>query len=112
MEQKLLTKKDLAKRWQVSEPTIDRMRQEGIVAPCKNLLPTVRFSEQYILELEGLKLERFSPLERRKLERENETLRKKCTELENVIANIVAVSAGAYALLNKNTWQLQKEDSL
>lgn len=95
MGQRLLTKKDLAKRWQVSEPTIDRMRQEGIVVPCKNLLPTVRFSEQYIAELEGVKLERFSPLERRRLEVENQELARQNEELKRIISDVLSVTAKA-----------------
>jgi len=58
----LLTKKDLAEKWQVSEKSIDNWRQDGTVSACKGV-PVIRFSPQYIAELEGVKLEKFSPLE-------------------------------------------------
>jgi hypothetical protein len=74
----LLTKKDLAEKWQVSERSIDIWRQEGTISECKGV-PAIRFSPQYIAELEGVKLEKFSPLERRRLERE---LADKCRSIE------------------------------
>lgn len=67
--EKLLTKKDLADRWQVSEQTIDEYREQGIISSVK-ALKSVRFNPQHIAEIEGTKLEKFSPLERRRLERE------------------------------------------
>jgi len=74
----LLTKKDLAEKWQVSERSIDIWRQEGTISECKGV-PVIRFSPQYIAELEGVRLEKFSPLERRRLERE---LADKCRSIE------------------------------
>jgi len=74
----LLTKKDLAEKWQVSEKSIDNWRQDGTLSVCKGV-PVIRFSSQYIAELEGVKLEKFSPLERRRLERE---LADKCRSIE------------------------------
>jgi len=68
---KLLTKKDLAERWQVTETSIDNWRRDGIITTCKGV-PAVRFSPQHIAELEGAKIEKFSPLERKKIERELE----------------------------------------
>ena len=37
----------------------------------------IRFTEQHILELEGAKLDKMSPLERRRLEQEVERLKSK-----------------------------------
>jgi DNA gyrase/topoisomerase IV subunit A len=85
---KLLTKKNLAERWQVSEKAIDNWRKEGVITPCSGI-PSVRFNEQHILELEGIKLERFSPLEKKKLERENEELRLENEKLKGILANIL-----------------------
>lgn len=44
---RLLTKKDLAEIWQISEKAIDRYREDEIIVPVKGL-PCVRFNEQYI----------------------------------------------------------------
>ena len=86
---KLLTRKDLAERWQVSEVTIDNWRKEGVLTPCKGI-PAPRFSEQYVAELEGVKLERFSPLERKRLEREIEELQAENTKLKGIISRVLA----------------------
>ncbi|WP_313413210.1 histidine kinase [Sedimentibacter sp.] len=88
----LLTRKDLAERWQVNEATIDNWRKEGVLTPCKGI-PAPRFSEQHIAELEGIKLERFSPLERRRLEREIEELQVENTKLKGIISQILAASS-------------------
>lgn len=96
---KLLTKKDLAQRWQVTEKAIDNWRKEGIVTTCKGI-PSVRFTMQHILELEGVKLERFSPLEKRKLEMKEKDLERQIQELrleneklKNILATILAESS-------------------
>lgn len=86
---KLLTQKDLAKRWQVTEATIKNWRDEGILQPVKGI-PVIRFTEQYVLELEGVKLERFSPLERRRMERRLEQLEKENGELKGIISKVLA----------------------
>lgn len=86
---KLLTQKDLAKRWQVTEATIKNWRDEGILQPVKGI-PVIRFTEQYIAELEGVKLERFSPLERRRMERRLEQLEKENGELKGIISKVLA----------------------
>lgn len=88
----LFTRKDLAKRWQVAERTIDNWKREGIITPCKGI-PEVRFSEQHIAELEGVTLEKFSPLERRRMEREIEALTAERDKLKNILSQILAVSS-------------------
>ena len=65
----LLTQKDLAERWQMSVKSIEEYRKAGII-PTVEGIPAIRFNLQTILELEGTKLERFSPLERRRMEME------------------------------------------
>lgn len=81
MEEKLLTKKDLAERWQVATITIDRWVADGVVTPVKGL-PSIRFSMQHILELEGVEIGKFSPLERRRLEKQMEELKNTLEDLE------------------------------
>lgn len=89
---KLLTQKDLAERWQVTTKTIENYRLNGIITPVKGI-PAIRFTEQHILELEGVKPERFSPIHRRKLERELEVLKKENFELKNTLNNILVESS-------------------
>lgn len=100
MDHKLLTKKDLAERWQVSEETIDRYRKEGIITPI-NALPAVRFNLEHIMELEGTKLERFSPLEKRRLERELQSMKTENEKMQRALAEILNTSAEVNAFLNR-----------
>jgi hypothetical protein len=90
---KLLTKKDLAEKWQMSEQSIDDYRAKGIITAVKGLA-SIRFTPQHIAEIEGVKLERFSPLERRRLENEVETLKLKLSRAEEVIAKVQMLSTG------------------
>jgi len=95
----LLTKKDLAERWQVSEQTIDEYRSKGIIKSVKKL-GSVRFNPQHIAEIEETKLDKFSPLERRKLERELqdsnrllELRNKEITDLKSRITRMLLIGA-------------------
>ncbi len=62
----LLTVKDLSKRWQCSERAIREYVSDGTITQCKGV-PGVKFHPKHIAELEGVGLDKFSPLERRKL---------------------------------------------
>lgn len=84
---KLLTTKDLAERWQVAERTINEYKAQGIIVPVKGI-PCVRYNAQYIGEIEGVKLEKFSPLERRKLERELEEWKRRAEKAESALARV------------------------
>ena len=99
MEQ-LLTKKDLAQRWKMSEGAIDDYRQRGLIQAVKGLT-SVRFSPQHIAEIEGIKLERFSPLERRKLEDEIEVLKRENEKLKEIITKITIAGAEVFTLNDK-----------
>lgn len=87
--EKLLTQQDLADRWQVTKKTIENYRLDGILTPCKGI-PAIRFTEQHILELEGVKLEKVSPLMYRKLERELEEIKRENAMLKGILSNVLA----------------------
>lgn len=89
MADKLLTRQDLADRWQVSLRTIDDYKKDGIIQPVKGI-PATRFTEQHILELEGVKLDRMSPLERRRLEADIEKLKNENIKLKSILTNVLA----------------------
>lgn len=95
---KLLTRKELAERWQVTPKAIDDWRREGILTPCKGI-PAIRFSLQHIQELEGVKPERFSPLEKRKLERELEEVKQERDLYKAIVANNLAECSKVLNLL-------------
>jgi len=90
MAEKLLTKKDVAELLNVSVPTIDRYISDKILTPVKGI-PAVRFTPSHIEELEGVQPERFSPLERRKLERELEEWKTRAQRAESVLNEIVSI---------------------
>ena len=90
----VLTKQELADRWGVSQKTIDEYRKEGILSEIK--IPAIRFPIAYIEELEGVKLTRFSPLEREKMEKELirlKELERENKELRAILSNILSVSS-------------------
>ena len=98
---KLLTKKELADRWKVTETSIDNWRREGTLTACKGM-PVVRFSPQHIAELEGIKLDKFSPLERKKLEKSLEDKNriieirdKEIADLKSRITRMLSIGAEA-----------------
>lgn len=86
---KLLTQKDLAERWQVSVKAIENYRQQGVITPVKGI-PSIRFNPQHISELEGTKLEKFSPLERRRMENEIESLKQENEKLKGILSQTLA----------------------
>lgn len=97
---KLLTKRDLAERWQVSERTIDDYRLQGIIVPVKGL-PCIRFNLQYIEKIEGCIPEK-TTLRERKLERELENVKKERDDLKNTIAELnIIITKTMYKLSNE-----------
>ena len=86
--EKLLTQQDLAERWQVTTETITNWRKEGVITPAKDI-PAIRFTEQHILELEGVKLEKVSPLMYRRLEKEKEELEEENRRLKEIVRNVL-----------------------
>lgn len=110
MEQ-LLTKRDLAKRWQISEDTVDRYRKEGIITPVAGI-PAVRFTLQHIMELEGTKPEKFSPLEKRRLEREVQTLKAENDQMRSAIAQILNTTAEVNAFIYRKAYKTEKQEEV
>lgn len=91
-DNKLLSVKDLADRWQKDEGTIRRYTREGILTPCKGV-PGMMFAPSYIAELEGVELERFSPIEKKRLETDRDVYKMKYEELKSILSNILSESA-------------------
>lgn len=97
---KLLTQQDLARRWQVTVQSIENWRKEGLITPAKGV-PVILFTEQHIMNLEGVKLEKVSPLKLRKLEMEKEKLEEENRRLKGVLANILAESSKVINLIEE-----------
>lgn len=86
---KLLTQQDLAKRWKVTVGAIEKWRREGVLQPAKGI-PAIRFTPEYIAELEGVELKLVSPLAVKKLERELEEVKKERDKLKEIISRVLA----------------------
>ena len=107
--EKLFTRKDLAERWQVSEATIDNWKREGILTPCEGI-PSTRFSAEHIALLEGVKLEKFSPIERKRLEKELQSVKEERDFLKKIINNaFMEISKGVFKEINGMKMDLDKE---
>lgn len=101
---RLLTKRDLAQKWQVSERIIDKYRKNGIIKSVKGV-PGIRFNPQHIEELEGTKLDRLSPIERKKLERKIDELEKENQLLQEITANISAESCRLFQIKRRTRYE-------
>ena len=98
MGEKLLSVKDLSIRWQKDEGTIRRYAKEGILSPCKGV-PGMMFHPRYIAQLEGVEMERFSPLEKRRLENEIEKVKRENEKLRVALREYQVISARSLSLL-------------
>lgn len=94
---KLLTQQDLADRWQVSVRAIENWRKEGVLQPAK-AVPAIRFTEDYISELEGVEMKKTSPLQVKRLERELEKAREENAQLKGIISRVLAETSKAIDL--------------
>ena len=94
----LLTRGDLAERWGVDVRTIANWENEKIIQRVDGI-PLPRYALDHIEAIEGVKdLNRFSPLERKRLERELEDVRKENEILKSILSNILAESAKVVCL--------------
>ena len=89
MDDELLTKKELIKRWKITQPTMDRWIREGVISPAKGI-PSPRFPLRKVMELEGVKLEPFSPLLKKKMEREIEELKEENSRLKQTLNSMIS----------------------
>ena len=84
----VLTRAELAKRWSVDVKTIANWEKEGIIQRI-DAIPLPRYSLEFIMKIEVLnEINKFSPLERQKLENEVKDLRKENNILRNILNNI------------------------
>lgn len=108
---KLLTQQDLANKWQVSVRAIENWRKDGLIQPAKGV-PAIRFTSEYIAELEGVELKKTSPLQVKRLEREIEALRQENEELKSIIARVLAEASRLFVddtqTKEKEVWGYEK----
>lgn len=90
MEQVLLSRQDLAKRWGFSSTkVIENYELSGIIKRVP-YLPTPRYSIHEIMKIENLgeEISPLSPIERRRLERRIENLEKEVSLYREKLSNI------------------------
>lgn len=93
MLKSVLTKAELAKRWNVDIRTIDKWEQEKVIQRIQGI-PAPRYSIEHVESIEGLKNKNiFSPLERQKLEKELINIKLENQKLKAVLGNILSESA-------------------
>lgn len=83
---RLLTKKDVAEYLQVTTQTVDEYVKKGVITPVRKL-DCIRFNPQYIAEIGETKLERFSPVERKRLVQERDDWKFKYETLKSCLNN-------------------------
>ncbi len=85
----VLTVSELMERWKLSESSIRNMVASGNLKTIPGL-PGVKFSVKYIEDREaaGLEYDPLSPFERRRLEKENQSLRDRIGALEDILKKI------------------------
>ena len=95
---KLLTRGELAERWGGAVRTIANWENEKVIQRVDGI-PLPRYTLEHIEAIEGIKdLNRFSPLERRRLENELEKTKKENETLKSILSNILAESAKVVGL--------------
>ncbi|MEW9991962.1 histidine kinase [Clostridium butyricum] len=94
----LLTVNDLAKKWKKDERTIRKYIADGTITACKGV-PGVMFHPKYIAELEGIEFEKFTQLERKKMQNENNALKKENEELKSLLREYQTINLKSLAIL-------------
>jgi len=85
----VLTQQELSERWGVTVKALTDWRKQGILQPVKGI-PVIRYSLEYIQTLEGTTLEKFSPLERKRMEIEIEKLKQENEKLISIVSNVLS----------------------
>jgi transposase len=96
----LLSVKDLSKRWQKDEGTIRRYVAEGIIVSCKGV-PGMMFHPQYVSKLEGIELDKFSPIERRRMQGEIDELQQLVKLQNEQLRKVAMLGTESMNLLQK-----------
>lgn len=101
MEQVLLSREDVAKRWGVTMQTVINYENSGIITRISSI-PTPRYKLKEILDIEGTSFSQMSPLERRRLVKENEKLKEENNILKSQLQKFAMLGTESIVLLNSN----------
>lgn len=93
MEKTVFTPVELCDRWGFTKPTIQKLEDEGILERCLLAQGHIRYTAKSVYEAEKSSFNPFSPMERRRLERENQKLQEEVAEQKRVIYSITSMVA-------------------
>ena len=85
----VLNQQEVSERWGVTVKALTDWRNQGILQPIKGI-PVIRYSFEYIQSLEGTTIEKFSPLERKRMEIEIEKLKQENEKLMSIVSNVLS----------------------
>lgn len=98
--QTLLSRADLAKRWGLGVKTIEKYEMDGIISRVKGI-PTPRYSLESIIKIEGIEEQNpLSPMERRKLDKEIESLKLRVKKQNELLKKYSLLGAETINLLS------------
>ena len=95
-----LTVKEIAELWKVKESTIRDYIRTGVLTPANRMPVANRFPVSYIERLEDVELNPMSPLERKRLEKEIATLKKRIEEQNKLLSQVATMGAECIKMLN------------
>lgn len=99
MEQTLLSREEIASRWNISMQTVINYENNGIITRIPSI-PTPRYRLKEILDIEGTSFSEMSPLERRKLINENNKLKEENKLLKAQLQKFAVLGTESISLLN------------
>ena len=85
----ILTREQVADRWQCSLPTVDVRVKNGVLRQCSKL-PPGRFRYEDVLAAEGVEFNPLQPSERLRLERELADAKRQVASLRSILNAIAA----------------------
>lgn len=85
----ILTREQVADRWQCSLPTVDARVKNGVLRQCSKL-PPGRFRYEDVLAAEGVEFNPLQPSERQRLEKELDTATQEIYRLRDILSAITA----------------------
>lgn len=99
MERTLIDRQELSQRWGLTTRTIIKYEERGLLTRNPNFEKPLYYLEE-IQEIDKYKPNSLSPLERKRLENENKSLKDKINILENIIIKIINVGTESMNVLS------------
>lgn len=99
MEQTLISRQELSKRWGLTTRTIIKYEESGLITRNPNFEKPLYYLEE-IQNIDKYKPNPLSHFERKRLENENKALRDRINILENIIIKVINVGTESMNVLS------------